>query len=115
MLAISPQHSTLSPVAILGMGIKAPVGDHRHHKNLAAHQDDCVPSCPSCLMCKETCSHIVQCPEAGRTKAFQQSVAGLETWMANNATHPIIKAVVTAYALGRDKSPPANVQSAIWQ
>ncbi len=65
------------------------------------HQDDREPLCPSCLACKETCSHIALCPNVGRTAAFQQSVSGVTSWMADNAMHPDVKAVVTAYALGR--------------
>ncbi len=66
-----------------------------------SHQDDHESLCPSCLSCKETCSHIALCPEIGCTKAFQQSVAGVTSWMAENATHPDIKAVITAYAIGK--------------
>jgi hypothetical protein len=66
-----------------------------------SHQDGHEPVCPSCLACEETCSHIAQCPEARRMAAFQQSVSGVTSWMADNATHPDIKAVVTTYALGR--------------
>ncbi len=66
-----------------------------------SHQDGREPVCPSCLAWEETCSHIAQCPEAGHTAAFQQSVSGFTSWMADNTTHPDVKAVVTAYALGR--------------
>ncbi len=66
-----------------------------------SHQDNREPFCPSCLTCKETCSHIALCLEVGRTAAFQQSVSGVASWMADNATHPEVKAVVTAYGLGR--------------
>ena len=66
-----------------------------------AHQDSRNPLCPSCLSCKETCSHIAQCPEIGHTKAFQQSVVGVTSWMAANAMHPDIEAVFTTYVLGR--------------
>jgi hypothetical protein len=65
------------------------------------HQDDHKSLCPSCLSCKETCSHIALCPDIGHTKAFQQSVADVTSWMAENATHPDVKAVITAYAIGR--------------
>ncbi len=66
-----------------------------------AHQDNPNPRCPRCLLCEETCCHIARCPENGHTKAFQQCVAGVASWMAANATRPNIKAVVTAYALGK--------------
>jgi hypothetical protein len=66
-----------------------------------SHQDGHEPVCPSCLACEETCSHIVRCLEAGHMAAFQQSVTGVTSWMAENATHPDVKAVVTAYTLGR--------------
>ncbi len=66
-----------------------------------SHQDDRKSVCPSCLSCEEACSHIALCPEIRRTKAFQQSVAGITSWMAENTTHPDIKAVITAYAIGR--------------
>ncbi len=68
-----------------------------------AHQDNHDLKCPSCLSCKETCCHIALSLENGHTKAFQWSVASVASWMAANATHPNIKAVVTAYALGRGK------------
>jgi hypothetical protein len=68
-----------------------------------SHQDGRKPICPSCLTCEETCSHIARCPEAGRTAAFQQTASGITSWMADNATHPDIKAVVTTYALGRGR------------
>jgi hypothetical protein len=61
------------------------------------------PVCPSCLACEETCNHIAGCPEAGHTAAFQQSVSGVTSLMADNATHPDVKAVVTAYALSRGR------------
>jgi hypothetical protein len=70
---------------------------------LLSHQDGWEPVCPSCLACEETCSHIVQCPEAGRMAAFQQSVSSITSWMADNAKHPDIKVAVTAYALGRGR------------
>jgi hypothetical protein len=66
-----------------------------------SHQDDRESLCPCCLSCKEPCSHILLCPEIGCTKAFQQSVAGVTSWMAENAMHPDVKAVITAYAIGR--------------
>jgi hypothetical protein len=65
------------------------------------HQDNRNRRCPSCLSCKEICCHNAQCPENGRTKAIQQSVAGVASWVAANAIHPNIKAVVPAYVLGR--------------
>ncbi len=68
-----------------------------------SHQDGCKPVCPSCLACEETCSHIARCLEARHMAAFQQSVSGVTSWMADNATHPDVKAVVTACALGRDR------------
>jgi hypothetical protein len=68
-----------------------------------SHQDGREPVCPSCLACEKTCSHIAQCPEAGCMAALQQSVSGVTSWMANNATHPDVKAAVTAYALGRGR------------
>ncbi len=30
------------------------------------HQDSQESTCPSCLSCKETCAHILRCPEVGR-------------------------------------------------
>jgi hypothetical protein len=68
-----------------------------------SHEDGRKPICPSCLTCEETCSHIARCLEAGRTAAFQQSVSGITSWMADNATIPDVKAVVTAYTLGRGR------------
>ena len=66
-----------------------------------SHQDGRAWSCPSCLVSEETCHHIAVCPDAGRTAAFEQSVSRVTSWMTENVTHPEVKAVVSAYALGR--------------
>ncbi len=62
-------------------------------------------TCPSCQACKETCAHIANCPEAGRTKAFSQLVAELYKWMKENKTHPDLAPVILDYAQGRGKIP----------
>ncbi len=69
-----------------------------------SHQDIHESRCPSCLACEETCSHIAICPDAGRTAAFQQSVSSITSWMADNTTHPDIKAVVIAYTISRGRA-----------
>jgi hypothetical protein len=43
-----------------------------------SHQDRRSSLCPSCNKCKETCKHIVQCPEPGRAVAFSQSTHEVE-------------------------------------
>jgi hypothetical protein len=54
-------------------------------------QDDRRLLCPSCLVCKETCMHIAQCPEEGRTTAFVQSMQGVEVWLARKRMRPDLK------------------------
>ena len=66
-----------------------------------SHQDGRDWSCPNCLASDETCRHVAVCPDAGRTAAFEQSMAWVTSWMSENATHPDVKAVVSTYALGR--------------
>ncbi len=46
-----------------------------------AHQDDRSPLCPSCQKCKELCKHIAQCPEAGRSLAFEQLAQAVGLWL----------------------------------
>ncbi len=58
---------------------------------------------PQLPYCEETCSHIALCPEIGCTKAFQQSAVSVAAWMTANAMHSNIKAIVTAYMLGRSQ------------
>jgi hypothetical protein len=53
-----------------------------------SHQDARSLLCPSCQDCKELCKHVAQCPEAGRTLAFNQSVSGVDLWLNKNNTHP---------------------------
>jgi hypothetical protein len=65
-----------------------------------AHQDGQESTCPSCQACKETCAHIVHCPEAGRTEAFLLLVAELSKWMRENETHPDLVLVILEYAQG---------------
>jgi hypothetical protein len=90
-------HSTLHPVPRLFQ-----VWASKHVLGIAGtmkfllHQDNHESLCPSCLSCEETCSHIALCPEIGCTKAFQHSVAGVISWMAEKAMHPDVKAVITA-------------------
>jgi hypothetical protein len=69
-----------------------------------SHQDGRDRSCPSCLVSEETCRHVAVCPDAGRTVAFEQSMACVTSWMSENVTHPDIKAVVSTYALGRGQA-----------
>ncbi len=66
-----------------------------------AHQDDRSPLCPSCLECKETCKHIVRCPEAGRAAAFAQSTQGVEAWLEDNPTRSNLKLLLVCYLRGR--------------
>jgi hypothetical protein len=40
-----------------------------------SHQDGHDRSCPSCLVSEETCRHVAVCQDAGRTAAFEQSMA----------------------------------------
>jgi hypothetical protein len=65
-----------------------------------SHQDGRYRSCPSCLASDKTCCHIAVCPDAGRTVAFEQSMACVTSWMSENVTHPDVKAVVSTFALG---------------
>jgi hypothetical protein len=66
-----------------------------------AHQEDRSLLCPSCLECKETCKHIMQCPEAGRAATFAQSTQGVEAWLEDNCTHPNLKLLLLRYLRGR--------------
>ena len=66
-----------------------------------SHQDGHDQRCPSCLASDEMSHHVVVCPDAGQTAAFEQSMACDTSWMLENVTHPDVKAVVTTYALGR--------------
>ncbi len=66
-----------------------------------SHQDGRVQSCPSCLVSEERFHHVAVCLDAGRTAAFEQSMARVTSWMSENVTHPDVKAVISAYALGR--------------
>ncbi len=61
---------------------------------LLANQDGRSPLCPSCLECKETCTHIARCPESGRSKAFHQSTETVERWLGKNKTHPDLQALL---------------------
>jgi hypothetical protein len=65
-----------------------------------AHQDGREPTCPSCHACKETCAHIVHCPEGGHTEAFLLSVSERSKWMRENKTHPDLVWVILEYAQG---------------
>ncbi len=66
-----------------------------------SHQNGRDRNCPSCLASDETCRHVAVCPDAGRTAAFEQSMAFVTSWMKENVTHPDVKAVVSTYALGQ--------------
>jgi hypothetical protein len=69
-----------------------------------AHQDGCEPTCPSCRLCEETCTHIARCPEAGRMEAFLQVVAEPSRWMTENKTHPDLVSIISDYAQGQGKT-----------
>ncbi len=66
-----------------------------------SHQDGRSPLCPSCNECKETCKHIVRCPEPGHAAAFAQSTHGVEAWLKTNGTHNDLKLLLLCYLQGR--------------
>jgi hypothetical protein len=66
-----------------------------------AHQDNRSPICPSCQDCKESCKHVAQCPEAGHTLTFAQSMLGVELWLDRNSTHPNLWSLLFQYFQGR--------------
>ncbi len=68
-----------------------------------AHQDGQELTCPSCRSCKETCAHILRCPEAGCTEAFLQSVQELSRWIKENEMHPDLVSVILEYAQRRSE------------
>ncbi len=67
-----------------------------------AHQVERSPLCPSCLRCKESCSHIAHCPEEGWAQAFEQSAKAMEVWLDTNKTHPDLQSLLLRYLQGRD-------------
>ncbi len=64
-----------------------------------SYQDGHDWSCPSCLDSDKTYRHVAVCLDAGRTAAFEQSMACVTSWMLENVTHPDVKAVVFTYPL----------------
>jgi hypothetical protein len=79
----------------------------KHINNIAgrmmflSHQDSRSKLCPSCQMCEETCQHVAQCPEEGRTLAFEQSANDMERWLKSNNTHLDIQNLLVQYLYRR--------------
>jgi hypothetical protein len=79
----------------------------KHVNNIAgtmtflSHQDGRSKLCPSCQMCEETCQHVAQCPEEGRTLTFKQSSNNMERWLKSNNTHPDIQNLLLQKFHGR--------------
>ncbi len=57
--------------------------------------------CPSCNNCVESCSHVRQCQEVGRTLAFERSAQMMEQWLKKNNTHPDVQSLLLWYLHGR--------------
>ncbi len=49
--------------------------------NMACTQDLLDDECPNCMQSKENSAHLNQCPEAGETLLFRESMAALVSWM----------------------------------
>jgi hypothetical protein len=66
-----------------------------------SYQDDRSPLCPSCDACNESCRHVTQYPEAGRTDAFVQSSCEVERWLEKHDTPPDLAHLLTNYLCGQ--------------
>ena len=66
-----------------------------------AYQDNRCPLCPSCGTNIETCKHVAQCPESGRTEAFAHSSEEVEKWMLAQHSHPNLASLLLAYLRGQ--------------
>ena len=53
-------------------------------RNMARIQDILDDKCPNCLRPRETNDHLNQCPDAGRTLLFKESIASIVKWMHQN-------------------------------
>jgi hypothetical protein len=65
-----------------------------------SHQDGRSKLCPSCQRYKETCQHMAQCPDSGRTLAFDQSTTNVAMWLQCINTHPDIQQLLLQYLRG---------------
>ena len=59
------------------------------------------PACPCCGHPDENASHIILCPDQGRTNLYNDSVADLVRWMRKEKTHPTIVLLVRRYLAAR--------------
>ena len=57
--------------------------------------------CPSCLACKETTRHLLQCRELGRIKCLNLMIWQVTTWMQEVGTTPELSDLITEYLLSR--------------
>ena len=59
------------------------------------------PACPCCGHPDENASHIILCPDQGRTNLYNDSVTDLVRWMRKEKTHPTIVLLVRRYLAAR--------------
>ena len=57
--------------------------------------------CPSCGVCRETCSHVLHCNEAGRVELLHKSIDHLDRWLRENGTNQQLRKFLVEYAHGR--------------
>jgi hypothetical protein len=59
--------------------------------------------CPNCCQPEERVIHLNLCTDSLRTRQFRESVAELQKWMENTATHPELAFWIPRYLLARDR------------
>ena len=75
------------------------------NKNLnRRHRDGWSDRCPCCTINVETATHVLLCPEAGRTEAFMLGTNTLELWLEKADTDPDLTESIVDYVRKRGTS-----------
>ena len=67
--------------------------------------------CPSCGFPNEDTSHVIRCPDPGRTAFYHDSVSELYSWLEEADTDPKIVLMIDTFLSGRGDTSAADLFS----
>jgi hypothetical protein len=59
-----------------------------------------VRSCPSCMVARDTCIHVLFCSHKGRVETFKHTLDLMEEWLEDAETDPNLLDCIAEYAHG---------------
>jgi hypothetical protein len=74
-----------------------------------------VQKCPSCMVERDTCAHVLYCCHQGRVEMLRNMLELMEEWLVDAKTEPDLLNCIMEYAHGRGGQSIENICSGLGQ